>query len=242
MPQAPPAHAPDEAAIAARRLRINTLDRLSSHTREALAGIAYRRSWADGDVIHTAGDLASSALVCDEGRIRLSRVTVHGTESLRRWIGTGELLGLAFVIVAQPFDFTIAADGPCRTTHFPAARLRELMRADGQMALELAGLVAHKLIELADVVVEESGEPLDLRLYYTIVRLARISEGTRLPDGQELRISQSDLASMVGSSRQYINPLLHRLQDKGLIRIRYRSVVLLDGHEARAAQLGQGYP
>lgn len=186
--------------------------------------------------------MAASALVCDVGRIRLSRTSIHGSESLRRWIGAGELLGLAFVIGACPFDFSVTADGPCRTTHFPAAQLRELMRSDGELALELAELLARRILEFSDVVIEESGEPLGLRLYYTLVRLCKINEGIRRVDGQELRISQSDLASMVGSSRQYVNPLLRRMQDQGLIRIGYRHIVLLDGHETRAAQLYGDYP
>jgi len=232
----------DAAASAAYRLRLNTLDRLSPRTRQALASIAYTRSWRDGEVIHVAGEMASSALVCDAGRIRLSRISIHGSESLRRWIGAGELLGLAFVIGACPFDFNITADGPCRTTHFPAAPLRELMRSDGHLALELAEFLARRILELSDVVVEEAGEPLGLRLYYTLVRLCKVNEGVRRADGHELRISQSDLASMVGSSRQYVNPLLRRMQDYGLIRIGHRSVVLLDGHETRAAQLHGDYP
>jgi len=232
----------DAAASAAYRLRLNTLDRLSPRTQQALASIAYTRSWRDGDVIHAAGDMASSALVCDSGRIRFSRVSIHGSESLRRWIGVGELIGIAFVIAACPFDFSITADGPCRTTHFPAAQLRELMRSDGELASELAEFLARRILELSDVVVEEAGEPLGLRLYYTLVRLCKVDEGIRRADGHELRISQSDLASMVGSSREYVNPLLRRMQEQGLIRIGYRSIVLLDGHAERARRLHGDYP
>jgi CRP-like cAMP-binding protein len=186
--------------------------------------------------------MASSALVCDAGRLRFSRVSIKGGESLRRWIGVGEFLGITFVIGACPCDFSITADGPCRTTHFPAVQLRELMRSDGELALELAAILARRILELTDVIVEEAGEPLDLRLYYTLVRLCEVNEGIRRADGYELRISQSDLASMVGSSRQYVNPLLRRMQDCGLIRLGYRSVVLLHGHETRAGMLHGDYP
>ncbi|QYY34009.1 Crp/Fnr family transcriptional regulator (plasmid) [Cupriavidus pinatubonensis] len=234
----------DKTHPAMRRLRMATLERLSLRTRQALSQIATTRSWQNGDVLFRAGEVAGSAVVCDEGRLRIWRTCEKGTEHLSRGVAPGELLGIASVIGVQPFHFSVTAAGPCRTTHFGASDLRQLMRGDGQVALEFAELLARRIVELSDVMVEEYGERLDQRLYATLVRLSKVWEGVARSDGQEIRISQSDLASMVGSSRQYVNPTLKRLAAQGLIRLGYRSIVLLEGHEQRAGQLPDpiGFP
>jgi CRP-like cAMP-binding protein len=46
-------------------------------------------------------------------------------------------------------------------------------------------------------------------------------------DGVQLRVSQSDLAQAAMASRQRVNQQLRHFQDKGLIRLGYRNIVLL---------------
>lgn len=48
--------------------------------------------------------------------------------------------------------------------------------------------------------------------------------GTRL----KVRLSQTDLALQVGTSRQSVNKILHRLQDDGVLLIEYANLVIID--------------
>jgi CRP-like cAMP-binding protein len=63
-------------------------------------------------------------------------------------------------------------------------------------------------------------------------RLAQMAQTTE-PDGEgEIRLpgsrSQTDLASMVGGSRQRVNVHLGELVDDGIIRLDGREIVILD--------------
>ena len=72
---------------------------------------------------------------------------------------------------------------------------------------------------------------------YLRIRLADLVDLWRMDkdiDGPvDVAISQSDLASMVGTSRQTVNALLQRLETAGLIQVRFRKIRILDPHALR---------
>jgi CRP-like cAMP-binding protein len=49
----------------------------------------------------------------------------------------------------------------------------------------------------------------------------------KVPEGLQLHVSQGDLAQAAMASRQRVNQQLRRFQEKGLIRLGYRNIVLL---------------
>jgi DNA-binding GntR family transcriptional regulator len=53
--------------------------------------------------------------------------------------------------------------------------------------------------------------------------------------GELLRITQQELGYLIGLSRQRTNEALNSLQDKGLIRIEYGGVRVLDLERLRGA-------
>jgi CRP-like cAMP-binding protein len=67
---------------------------------------------------------------------------------------------------------------------------------------------------------------LEKRVWATLERIAKFNS-VHVPGGVQLRVSQADLAQAVMASRQRVNQQLRRFQDKGLIRLGYRNIVLL---------------
>jgi CRP-like cAMP-binding protein len=60
-------------------------------------------------------------------------------------------------------------------------------------------------------------------------RLARLAEehGERLPDGSirlDAPLTQSDLAAMIGATRQSVNKLLGEFEEDGLVRMERDSI------------------
>lgn len=209
------------------RMRFNTIDRLTPATQEALASIATHSEWRDGEVLHREGELARAVLVLEEGRLRISRLTRSGTEHLRRWLRVGETVCLSSVVAAEPFPFSVIADGRCRTTQYETERFLGLMRQDSRIAMEFASFLARRVIEFS-AALDDQEASLSEMAYATLLRLSKVGNGIRRADGIELRISQRDLACMVGTSRQYLSPQLHLLQSQGYIRVGYRTITVLD--------------
>jgi CRP-like cAMP-binding protein len=109
----------------------------------------------------------------------------------------------------------------------PSERFRAIARADPAVAALVPKLLLHRF----DVALSFTADAVSAKLPH---RLARRLLAHALAVGQdlsspevELRISQSDLARMLGASRSKVNEELRRLQDAGVIRIGYGRIYLV---------------
>ena len=85
-----------------------------------------------------------------------------------------------------------------------------------------------------------SGQPPP-ELRVRIADLADLKSLREAPDGPvELRLSQSDLASMVGIARQTTNRILKNLESEGLIELGFRRIVVPDVRRLRGGRRRTG--
>jgi CRP-like cAMP-binding protein len=200
---------------------------LSARTRERLARISHERSWKDGDVLLHGGEVARWIIGREQGRLRVARIRPSGAEDLRKGVRPGGTLGLVSVVAQRPFPFSVTAAGPCVTRLYDAQKVLALMREDGEVALDLARSLALWAAELEELTLEDRDENLYERIQAVLLRLYALGAARPVSDGVSLRVSQYDLACMVGSSRQYVNLQLRRMQEMGEVRLGYRSIILL---------------
>jgi CRP-like cAMP-binding protein len=109
----------------------------------------------------------------------------------------------------------------------PSATFRAIARADPA----LAALVPKLLLQRFEAALSFSADAVSAKLPQRLVRrlLAHgLSAGQDLSGHEaELRVSQTDLARMLGASRSKVNEELRRLEDAGLIRIGYGRIQLV---------------
>jgi CRP/FNR family transcriptional regulator, cyclic AMP receptor protein len=109
----------------------------------------------------------------------------------------------------------------------PAGKFRAIARTDPA----LTALVPKLLLQRFEAALSFAANAVSAKLPQRLARrlLAHGLAVAQEPSGHavELRISQTDLARMLGASRSKVNEELHRLQDAGLIRIGYGRIYLL---------------
>ncbi|WP_325546130.1 Crp/Fnr family transcriptional regulator [Ramlibacter sp.] len=109
----------------------------------------------------------------------------------------------------------------------PSATFRAIARADP----DLAALVPKLLLQRFEAALSFAAAAVSAKLPQRLARrlLAHgLAVGPHDSGRQvELRVSQTDLARMLGASRSRVNEELRRLQDAGFIRIGYGRIHLL---------------
>ena len=213
---------------------------LSATTRERLAGISRERNWNDGEVLLHAGEVPRWIIGLEQGRLRVARIRLNGAEDLRKGVRPGGTLGLVAVVAQKPFPFSVTANGACRTRLYDSQKVLELMRDDGAVALDLARSLALWAAELEEASLEDRDENLFERIRSVLERLHVLGAGRQVANGFSLRVSQYDLACMVGSSRQYVNLQLRRMQELGVVQLGYRSIILLQPPNAESVARSGG--
>lgn len=228
----PPVAVVDTPWWQAKLPRLNTFDQLSDATRAALAGIGQVRSWRDGEVLQHAGVPAPALLLVQRGRLRLSAISASGAEVLWPVVGPGKLVCLYAAVSGLPFHYTTTACGDCGVVHFPCGPLLALMERDAPVACDIARLLAKRFWGLMDGRVEGQQSSVAYRVY-TALQYMAAQRGVARPHGMEVRVSQQELAAMVGSSRPHLNTCLRQLQQDGRIEIGYRSILLCERADPR---------
>ena len=198
-------------------------------TAAALLAAGTRRHWRRGQTVVHQGEHSGALTVALHGRMAAVLGRADGSETLLRWLDEGELVGLPDVLAGQPAPVSIVAQGAATSLHLDREAFVALLLAQPDGAVGVAVLLARRLGELFRYVELSSARPLADRLDLALRRLAR-SQGE--PDGGgglRLRLTQADLATAAGASRQRVHLALRQWQAAGRVRLGYGTVTLLPG-------------
>ena len=199
---------------------------LTARTAKALHSVGVLRHWTEGQVVLSRGQSTSTALLLVKGRLRVSVTTPEGEEQLLRWMLPGEISGLSSVFAETTYPADLVAVGATQVLHIERARLIDLISHDPAVAVDLLRILGLRINQLFDTLADQGMHSLEQRVWAALERIAKFNS-VAVPDGVMLRVSQSDLAQAVMASRQRVNQQLQHFQDKGLVRLGYRNIVLL---------------
>ena len=195
----------------------------------AIAGQMRRRRFRRNEVIFHQGDLGDSLQVVASGAVKIVLPSPEGEEAIIASLHPGEFFGELALLDSSPRSTTATALEATETLTLPRERFLELLREDPRLVQALLHALAEDLRRLTGHVEELHFLDLAGRLAMRLVRLA--GEASPMARG-EVRLdwpyTQSDLASMIGGTRQSVNRLLTGLVNEGLLRIERDTLVIVD--------------
>ncbi len=187
-----------------------------------LAEAMGRRRYRRNEVIFHEGDPGDALHVVLTGRVKIARESPEGEEAIVVMLAPGDAFGELVLLVAAPRSAAAGATPPTGTVSLPRAAFAELVDAGGAFPWRLLGCIAVRIRRLTDQLAEVHFLDLAGRLALQLSRLAEESAPGRGADIELApTLTQSDLASMVGGTRQRVNQILRDFTDEGLV-----------GHEA----------
>ncbi len=182
-----------------------------------LAQAAIRRV-GRGETILRRGDPSSGANIIVEGRVRIGAMSEDGREVTLGVLGPGDVLGEMSVLDGEDISADVTALEDCTLLFIERARFLRLLRANSDICLRMMAVLCRR-IRRANASLEDMAL-LDLatRLARLLLRLAQdygapARGGTRI----EVKLSQKDLGTLVGSSREKVNKQLREWEDAGVL-------------------------
>jgi CRP-like cAMP-binding protein len=196
----------------------------------ALAAVARTRRYQRGEVIFRQGDPGDALHILLSGRVKISSPSDTGVEAILTTLRPGEWFGALALLDGAPRSASATAVDAAETLVLPRDRFRQLVDDVPSIRDHVLEALAHELRRLTRHVEELHFLDIAGRLAARLAYLAEEQGG--LPDGGELRLdgplTQGELASMVGSTRQSVNRLLGNLVADGLLRVERDAIVILD--------------
>jgi CRP-like cAMP-binding protein len=197
-----------------------------------LEDLAQRLRWAryaKGEMILVRGEPGDSLLIVESGTVKLGLSSADGKEFLLDMLGPTSFFGELAILDGEPRSVDAIAVEPCQ--------LYVLMRDDFLRFLEEHASAAARLLAVLsrrlrrDAMVLEGAAFLDVpaRLGRAILQLGD-SLGELQPDGSILipsKLTQAEIAGLVGSTRETVNRWLALYERMGWIRFSRGSLTVL---------------
>jgi CRP/FNR family cyclic AMP-dependent transcriptional regulator len=191
-----------------------------------------RRIFRDGEVIFRQGDPGHCLYIIESGRVRIYVLGPDGREISVNIYASGDVFGELALLDGLPRSASAVALLRTETLALYRDDFLEHLRAFPEIANNLIFILSTRLRHTTNYA--ESLAFLDVR-----TRLARelllLAEryGIATKNGVEidLGMTQADLASLIGTSRETLNRTLNRLRDENVIKVVGRKVELLDAEK-----------
>lgn len=205
------------------------LGALPSDTRAALLGAARIRAVDNGTAVYRAGDPGDGLHAVLEGEVRLIGHSEAGRRLVYLILRPGDWFGEMSVLDEKPRLHDAIAFGPSVVVHVDSVRLDAIAAAHPRFDRAIGALTCqHQRAALA-FMEQTLTASTEARLAFILTEMAG-RHGRRVGTGVEidLRLSQEDLAALVGVSRQSLAALLGRLRRERVIGTRYARLIVLD--------------
>lgn len=180
-------------------------------------------------MIYLQGDPGAEMFRILSGSVRMSVMHDDGKEVVLGLFEPGDCFGDSSVVDGGPRPQTTMALEPVELQVLDTAACRRMGAEHPSFNTALLRLLARQMRGLSEQFALSSLDSLAVRIANRLVITAR-SFGVSGPDGIRLnvKLSQSELAAMVGASRQSVSKLLLKLQAEGVVRITYGGLVISD--------------
>ena len=218
----------DSFAVEALR-RCPLFENATGEMLDSLANRLRRRRFRRNEVIFHQGDSGDSLHVVASGAVKILLPSTEGDEAIIATLRPGDFFGELALLDGSTRSATAAALEPTETLVLPRAVLIDLLATVPGLGDALLVGLARELRRLTSQVEELHFLDLAGRLAMRLTRLAEEAQpDTRGRISLSWPYTQSDLAAMIGGTRQSVNKLLSQLVDEGMIKIEPDALVITD--------------
>jgi CRP-like cAMP-binding protein len=209
--------------------RIPFFASLDDDSRQRVSQLLRTRRCRSREAIVWEGEAGGSLFLIISGYFKALTMGAGGKELVFSVMGPGEVFGELSVLDGQPRSASIVALQGGDLAVLERDALFSLLRSSPTVTIQLLLEVCQRLRQLSQRCENISSLAVSARLAQVLVGLAG-RHGQR--QGRTIcipvRLSQQELGSMVGATRESVNKLLKSWADKGVLRREAGCVVISD--------------
>ena len=196
---------------------------------ERFSHVAVPRTFPAGTRVFHEGDNSDACYIVSEGSFRVTREHSDGRAITLATLGPGEIFGELAMLDGDRRSASAEALSDGELLALPAGDVRSLLARHPEIALKLvAGLV--RRLRAANVrLSRQSFQTVPSRVAGILSQLSREAEDDNAPgDEVTIRMNQTDLAQLAGTSRESVSRFLADLERSGVVRSGRGRVTILD--------------
>ena len=217
---------------------MNGMSQEAVHRFNAMVRTTKRRR---GEWIFVLGDSADTIYLLREGRIKITALAEGGHEVLHEIISPGEIFGDTSALLHIPRTTSAQTLEASLLCEIQRKAFETLLSMYPELSFQLLKSVGLRLKKAEAQLVNVICNDISLRVRKTLIDLVVKESGT-MPDWPiKIMITQQDLANLIGASRQKTWQTLKELEDSGVLRLMYRSILVIAPQKLRNEHMPHRY-
>ncbi|VWX57719.1 Crp/Fnr family transcriptional regulator [Sphingorhabdus sp. 109] len=188
--------------------------------RQDLLARGQPRRFAKGQIIQQRGDKAREFWYIESGAVQIGRYGRDGRLTLFALLGAGETFGELAFLGEFPRTVDAIAGSHCSLIRIGDSELQSLMDADAAVTRLLLKTMALTVQESFDLIEFSRKLSVPQRLAQALLQLSG--------DQPEVRVTQQDMADLVGVSRVSLGKAVTKLEAAGMIEPGYGVITIQD--------------
>lgn len=192
-----------------------------------IAELGVTRRLGPDEVLFLKGDEGDALYGVLSGRIKISTAAPGGKEIILNVINPGDVFGEIALLDGGPRSADASAMSMTTLMAIPRRDFVQLMEREPRLSTHLLRLVCARLRVTSEMIEDAAFLTLPGRLAKRLLALADL-QGEKAEGGVGIAMSQSDLAQIMGTSRESINKHLQRWRQAGSITIGRARLTITD--------------
>jgi len=195
---------------------------------ERVAQVAVARSFpADTRVFHE-GDPGNACYIISRGACRVTREHSDGRAITLASLGPGAIFGELAMFDGETRSASVETTEDTELLALPANDVRGLIRQHPEMGEKLVVALTRRLRAANERITRQSFQTVPSRVAGVLNQLLAEEGATNQVTGVTIRLRQSDLAQLAGTSRESVSRFLATLERAGIVRVGRARVTVVE--------------
>jgi len=196
---------------------------------ERFSHVAVPRSFPAGTRVFHEGDSSDACYIVSEGSFRVTREHSDGRAITLATLGPGEIFGELAMLDGDKRSASAESITDGTLMALPANDVRNLLSRNPEIALKLVAGLVRRLRAANMRLSRQSFQTVPSRVAGILAQLSREEHDGNGAGGEvTIRMNQTDLAQLAGTSRESVSRFLADLERSGVVRSGRGRVTILD--------------
>lgn len=202
---------------------IALFDGLSEADMSAISKLAVTRTFAKNTMVLCEGDQSDSLYVVLSGKVKVFLSDEEGKEVTLNVQGEGEYFGELALLDSAPRSASVVTTEETKLAVISKKAFEGCMEKNPEIPLKISKGLARRLRELSENVRSLALMDVYGRVARVLIEMAEDKDGTKVITQ---KLTQRDIASMVGASREMVSRILRDLTIGGYITIKNKIITI----------------
>ncbi|MBI4286799.1 MAG: Crp/Fnr family transcriptional regulator [Chloroflexi bacterium] len=197
---------------------------LAPQERDKLKGLFFEKSVSKSEVILWEGEPGDALYILGTGRIKIFRTSAEGKEQVLRVMRAGDSFNEVPVFDGGPNPASAMALEDSVIYGIHRGDVQHILKDYPQVSINVIRVFSRRLRDMVSLVE-------DLSFRHVTARLAKILLEHAVQFGEESperRLTQQQMAAMIGTAREMVGRSLKNLETMGAIRVERQKIIIVN--------------